>query len=113
QLMSLVGPAHTRMILYTGAHITGAEAARIGLVNQVVANDQLMQVATDMARTIANNAPLSVGAARLTVRELLKDEAQRDMAAVERAVAIARDSADFREGKTAFKEKRKPRFQGR
>jgi enoyl-CoA hydratase/carnithine racemase len=67
----------------------------------------------DIARSIADNAPLSIAASKLTINEMLKDESQRDIAAIERAMATCFDSADFKEGRTAFMEKRPPRFVGR
>ena len=112
KLVNLVGPAHARMMLYTGSRIGAAEAARIGLVNRVVPNEDLSDVVVDLARTIADNAPLSVAAAKLVVSQTVKDPEQRDMKAVGRAVAVCFDSADYREGRTAFMEKRAPRFQG-
>lgn len=113
RLISLVGPAHANMILFTGARLDSEEAQRIGLVNRVVPDEDLSDVVLDIARTIADNAPLSVAAAKLTVNELLKNESERDMAAIDRAIATCFDSADYREGRTAFMEKRAPRFVGR
>jgi enoyl-CoA hydratase len=113
KLVSLVGPAHARTLLYTGARIDANEAQRIGLVNQVVADQDLSDTVVDIARTIADNAPLSVRAAKLAVNEAVKSESERDAAAVHAAVAACFDSADYREGRTAFMEKRKPVFRGR
>jgi enoyl-CoA hydratase len=113
QLVALVGPAHARMLLYTGARIDAAEAERIGLINRAVADEDLSDTVADLARTIADNAPLSVVAAKLIVNETMKAERERDMAAVERAVAACFDSDDYREGRRAFMDKRTPRFSGR
>ena len=113
QLVQLVGPAHARMLLYTGARVDGHEAARIGLVDEVVPDEALSDRVVDLARTIADNAPLSVGAAKLAVAAALADAGARDMEGVERAVAACFDSEDYREGREAFLEKRAPRFQGR
>ena len=113
QLIELVGPANTRMILYTGARIDAQEAARIGLVNRVVADEDLSDTVLEIARQIADNAPLSVAASKLTVEQALRDPGQRDMDAIKRAGDACFDSADYREGRTAFMEKRPPRFQGR
>ena len=111
-LMSLVGPAHARMLLYTARRIDAAEAARIGLVNQAVPVEELDATVSDIASTIATNAPLSVSAAKLITGELLRG-AVRDEDAINRAVAACFDSADYREGRRAFTEKRSPRFEGR
>jgi enoyl-CoA hydratase/carnithine racemase len=67
----------------------------------------------DIARTIADNAPLSVAASKLTINEMLKDETQRDTAAIQKAMQTCFDSADYKEGRTAFMEKRSPKFIGR
>ena len=113
KLVSLVGPAHARTLLYTGSRIDAAEALRIGLVNQVVEDQDLSDTVVDLARRIADNAPLSVRAAKLAVSEAIKGDGERDKAAVEAAVAACFDSADYKEGRTAFMEKRTPVFQGR
>src|SRR5208283_4501603 len=112
-LVNLVGPAHARMILYTGKRIDATEAERIGLINKMTAAKALNDVVLDIARCIADNAPLSVAASKLTINEMIKDESQRDMAAVNRMVEICFNSADYKEGRTAFMEKRTPRFAGR
>jgi len=65
-----------------------------------------------MARGIAGNAPLSVAGNKLIIGQVLRDPAERDMGAVDRAVAACFDSADYTEGRTAFMEKRKPVFRG-
>ena len=113
KLVHLVGPAHARMILYTADRIDAHEAERIGLVNRVVPDEDLNDAVLDLARRIADAAPLSVAASKLTINEVLKDPADRDMEAIRRATATCFDSADYVEGRTAFLEKRRPRFQGR
>jgi enoyl-CoA hydratase/carnithine racemase len=113
KLVDLVGPAHARMILYTGTRIDAREAERIGLINKAVENEELNDTVLDLARTIADNAPLSIAASKLTIGEVLKDREERDLEAMRRATAACFDSADYREGRTAFMEKRRPRFQGR
>ena len=61
---------------------------------------------------IEENAPLSMHASKLTVTEILKDSKDRDMAAIDEIGRICFDSNDFKEGRTAFMEKRKPVFTG-
>ncbi len=113
KLVQLVGPAHARMILYTGSRIDAREAERIGLINQAVADSALEETVMGIARTIAENAPLSIFASKLTIGEVMKDPADRNMEAVRLAAAACFDSADYKEGRTAFMEKRAPRFAGR
>ena len=112
-LVSLVGPANARMIMYTGECFGAAEALRIGLINRVVAPEDLETHVFELAHTIANNAPLSIAASRLTIGQLLLDAQDRDEAAIARASVTCFDSADYREGRAAFLEKRKPQFTGR
>ncbi|MCP3476767.1 enoyl-CoA hydratase [Bradyrhizobium sp. CCGUVB1N3] len=111
-LVSLVGPSQARLLMYTGSRIDSAEAARIGLVDRVLPDAQLWSATIDIARTISNNAPLSIQASKITIAQVLKDPDARDMAAVKDIGNACMDSQDFREGRQAFMEKRKPRFQG-
>jgi enoyl-CoA hydratase/carnithine racemase len=112
-LVNLVGPAHARMILYTGKRIDATEAERIGLINRMVLDEDLNEAVLEIARTIADNAPLSVAASKLTITEVMKDPADRDMDAVRAAAKLCFDSEDYKEGRRAFMEKRPPVFTGR
>jgi enoyl-CoA hydratase/carnithine racemase len=112
-LVSLVGPSWARLLMYTGMRIDSAEALRIGLVDRVVSDADLWSATLDIARTISGNAPLAIKAAKLTIAQVLKDPDQRDMDAIKAIGTACMDSADFREGRQAFMEKRKPRFMGR
>ncbi len=112
-LVSLVGPSWARLIMYTGMRIGAAEALRIGLVERVLPDTELWSATMEIARTISGNAPLAIKAAKITISEVLKDESRRDLEAVKQIGTVCMDSEDFREGRIAFMEKRKPRFKGK
>jgi len=113
KLVDLIGPAFAREIFFTARQFTTDEALRMGLVNQVVASDELETYVENYCKTIAGNAPLTVKAAKAIVKEAVKDAAKRDMALCERVVKECFASQDYTEGRTAFMEKRRPVFTGR
>jgi enoyl-CoA hydratase len=112
-LVSLVGPSWARLIMYTGMRIDAAEALRIGLVDRVIPDGELWGATMEIATTISGNAPLAIEAAKLTIAQVLKDPDQRDMDAIKQIGIACMDSEDFREGRRAFMEKRRPKFSGR
>ena len=113
RLVQLVGPAMANEIMFTARRLNAAEAQQAGLVNRVVPVDKLEETVTEIAKTISRNAPLSVNASKVTIKEVLKDESQRDLAKLAKISEDCFNSADYQEGRQAFMEKREPVFIGR
>ena len=84
----------------------------MGLVNRVVSVDELLPYVTKYASTIAGNAPLTVTSVKQIIGEITKDTIERDIEACESLVKACFDSEDYIEGRRAFKQKRKPAFNG-
>ncbi|HZZ90905.1 MAG TPA: enoyl-CoA hydratase [Caulobacteraceae bacterium] len=111
-LIDVVGPSIAKEILFTARQFSAEEALRIGLVNRVTTREGLEPLVREYASMIGANAPLTVRAAKIAAREALRDPDKRRLADVEAAVAACFDSADFKEGRTAFMEKRAAAFRG-
>lgn len=113
KLIDLVGPAKTKEIMFTARRFSAEEALAMGLVNQVVPVADLVSTVQDLASTIAVNAPLSIRASKTIIGEAMKNPEDRNLALCEEQVEACMNSEDYKEGRTAFMEKRTPNFVGR
>ena len=112
-LPRLVGSANACELIFTGTMISAAQAERMGLVNRVVAHDELMSAVLDLATTMAKNSPKVLRLAKESIYRSLSSDLETAFARESNVQAECFYSEDFLEGLTAFTEKRKPEFKGR
>lgn len=109
----LVGPARAKEFLMRGTMLTGAEAARIGLVNYAVPNAEVLPKAREIARELADGPTWAIRWSKLAVNKWLKHQVNLVLDASLAYEMITFYTEDHKEAATAFAEKRKPKFQGK
>jgi methylglutaconyl-CoA hydratase len=112
-LLRQVGEKQARDLLLTGRIIGAEEAARMGLINEVVAPEKLLPRARELAALLMENSPTSLRATKKLLTDHARVELDAQIDAAVRENAAVRTTADFREGITSFLEKRKPRWNGK
>ena len=115
RFLNIVGVALTKEIFFTGRMIESKQAKEIGLVNQVVPVQDLENVCYSLAQEIATNAPLPVRCSKFVIEkclnyQILPSEVEKE---IQDVVDNIFRSDDYKEGMTAFLEKRKPNFTGK
>jgi len=108
QLAGLVGPQRVIDIIFTARLIEAPEALAIGLVSEVVSVQRLQAHANELARRIAEHAPLTLQATKEALRRARMGETRGD----DDLISLCYGSADFREGIESFLSKRKARWTG-
>jgi enoyl-CoA hydratase len=112
RLTQLIGKGRAFELLMTGKMINGAEAYRMGLVNQLGHNENLLQTATEMIDLIATKAPVAITKVIESVNAAFNNEINGLQFEID-AFAACAATEDFKEGASAFLEKRRANFQGR
>jgi methylglutaconyl-CoA hydratase len=112
-LLRQVGEKQARDLLLTGRIIGAEEAARMGLVNEIVAPEALMTRARELAGLLMENSPASLRATKRLLTDHARAELDDQIEAAVRENAAIRNTADFREGVVSFLEKRKPVWSGK
>ena len=112
-LLRQVGEKQARDLLLTGRIIGAEEAFRLGLVNEVVAPDHLLQRARALANSLLENSPASLAATKRLLKYYAAPELDTRIADAVDENARIRTTTDFHEGITSFLEKRKPQWRGK
>ena len=108
--LQLVGPGTLKKMIFTGQPLSAEEALQSGLINELTAPGEGMRTAREMAAAIAANSPVSVSLAKQIVNSLSSSQSVTALESF--AGGLAAQSADGREGKESFREKRPPSFSG-
>jgi enoyl-CoA hydratase/carnithine racemase len=113
RFVQLLGQANTSDIFFSARKFGAADALSMGFVNRVVPVADLDREVDAYCEVLAENAPLTMAAAKFSIRQTGLDAGARDLAQAERMIEACFGSEDYREGRKAFMEKRKPNFTGK
>ena len=112
QLVDKLGSSVAMDLFLTARTLDGREAARIGLVHECFEDTLFDDQISQRIEAVATNAPLTMRAAKATIRDILRPEGDERRKTLEQWVQHCFESADYREGQLAFRERRVPQFKG-
>lgn len=113
RLLETVGHARAREIMFLGRRYPAEEALAMGLVHRVLANDALEPFVDEVLKTLSQNAPLAMLNSKTIIEEYVKSAGTPDPTRMQATMERCARSEDYREGRRAFMEKRKPAFKGK
>lgn len=113
RFVDLMGAANTADIFFSARKFDAADALRMGFVNRVVPVAALDAALDEYLAMVAENAPLTLSEVKFGIRQVIETESARDFDELKRRIDRCFNSEDYKEGRTAFMQKRKPAFRGR
>lgn len=112
-LTSLLGPHRAKELMLTGERVTADKAMELGVVNRVIEDESLLQEVGVIAEKLASGPAISIGLTKAMVNRSILAQLHDTFEMEAFAQGLCFETEDFREGVTAFFEKRPPRFSGR
>lgn len=112
RLPRLLGKARAKEVIFTGEMFDSTRALAIGLINRICPPEELLEEARNLARTIMTKGPVALGLAKLSIEAGFDQDLDKALLIERTLFAQCFDTADQKEGMTAFLEKREPKFKG-
>ncbi len=113
RLARLVGNGKAKQLIYTGALISGEEAYRIGLAEEIFSPEELLEKSWELAKTIASKAPVAVKLCKQAINMGMNMDLSRALDLEAHLFSLSFITEDSKEGIQAFVEKREAQFKGR
>ena len=112
-LPRIIGPARALELLLTGDFVSAEEALKLGLVNRVYSDANLMDETLAFAKRLGDGPPIQQREIKKLMYQSMRTDLRTSLELVSSHMAVVQSTADYKEAIAAFKEKRQPRFQGK
>jgi enoyl-CoA hydratase len=109
QLVDLVGPSNAKYILFSGNHLDVQKASSFGLVNEIYSPEEIVEKTYEFAETLCTRAQFTVRSMKYIINQVAAGVAE-DTEETKRLRLVSFETEDYKEGVSAFMEKRKPEF---